>query len=61
MWVRVQDENTAIICNWPANYQDHKIKRYVDTDRNSNWQRTRNEKKGKFKPKTINVNSMQQL
>ena len=61
MWVRVQDENTATICKRTANYQDHKRKRYVDTDRNSNWQRTLNEKKRKFKPEIINVNSMQQL
>ena len=67
MWVRVQDEvrgqdeNTAIICKRTANYQDHKCKRYVDTDRNLNWQQNRNEKKRKFKPETINVNSMQQL
>ena len=44
-----------------ANYQDNKCKRYVDTDRNLNWQQTRNEKKLKFKPQTINVNSKQQL
>ena len=44
-----------------ANYQDNKCKRDVDTDRNLNWQQTRNEKKQKFKPATINVNSKQQL
>ena len=32
----------------------------MDTDRNSNWQRTQNEKKRKFKPETIYANSMQQ-
>ena len=61
MWVRVQDENTAIICKRTAIYQDHNDKRYVDTDRNANWHRTRNKKKQKFKPKAININSMQQL
>ena len=60
MWVRVQDENTAIIFKRMANYQDHKCKRYVDTYRNK-LQQTQNEKKRKFKPETINVNSMQQL
>ena len=61
MWVRVQDENTAIIFNRTANYQDHKCKRYADTYRKLNWQQTRNEKKQKFKSETINVNSMQRL
>ena len=44
-----------------ANYQDNKCKRDVDTDRNLNWQQTRNEKKRKLKSQTINVNSKQQL
>ena len=30
------------------------------TNRNTNWHGTQNEKKRKFKPETINVNSMQQ-
>ena len=41
MWVTVQDEDTPAICKRTANYQDHKIKSYVDMDRNSNLQRTR--------------------
>ena len=42
----VQDEETM------ANCQDHKIKRYVDTDRNSNLQRTRQkQEEKKFQPK----------
>ena len=45
MWVRGQDENTAIICKRAVNFQDHKCKRYVDTDTNSNWQRTRQKRK----------------
>ena len=61
IWVRVQDENAAIIFKRMANYQDHKCKRYVDMDKNLNWQQIQNEKKRKFKPETINVNSMQQL
>ena len=44
-----------------ANCQDNKCKRYVDMDKNLNRQQTRNEKKRKFKPETINVNSKQQL
>ena len=39
-----------------ANYQDNKCKIDVETDRNLNWQQTRNENKQKFKPETINVN-----
>ena len=61
MWVRGQDENTAIICKRTVDYQGHKCKRCVGTDRKLNWQQTRNDKKRKFKPERINVNSMQQL
>ena len=33
----------------------------MDIDRNANWHGTRNEKEEKFKPETMNVNSMQEL
>ena len=46
MWVTVQDEDAAAICNGWQNCQAHKLKRYVDTDRNSNCkEHSRNEKK----------------
>ena len=61
MWVRVQDENAAIICKGRQIIKTTKSRGYVDTDKNSNRQRTRNEKKLKFKPETINVNIMQQV
>ena len=43
MWVRVKDENTAIICKRTAIYQEDKRhdKRYVDSDRKSNSTETR--------------------
>ena len=44
-----------------SNYQDNECKRDVDMDRNLIWQQTRNAKKQKIKPETINVNSKQQL
>ena len=49
--------------NWQrmANCQDHKIKRYVDTDRTQIGKELEMMKKRKFKPEKINVNSMQQL
>ena len=39
-------------------YQDHKQQEIY---RNTNLRRTRNKKKQKFKPETINANFMQQL
>ena len=39
-----------------ANIQDHNIKRCVDTDTNSNWQRTRQKREEKkFQPKRLIV------
>ena len=55
MWVKVQDENTAITCKKDGNSSRPQTTR--DT-RNANGHRARNEKKQKFQPETINVNSM---
>ena len=56
MWVSVlvHCSRRGCTCNLQrmANCQDHKIKRYVDTDRNSNLQRTRQKREEtKFQPR----------
>ena len=46
MQFTVQDEDTATICKGRQNCLAHKLKRYVDMDRNVNWKElSRNEKK----------------
>ena len=46
MQFTVQDEDTAAICKGRQNCQAHKLKRYVNTDRNSNCKElSRNDKK----------------
>ena len=61
MWVQVQyyfpvqDEETAANCKRNTNLRSKVNARDVDTNKNSNWHRTRTEKKRKFQPKRLIV------
>ena len=65
MWVRGQDENTAIICKGWQSFKTTKsrdmwsrIQTQIGKDTNSNWQRTRQKREeNKFHPKRCIVKS----